>query len=58
MKLLDKMHKYKTMLPHCLKCKKKYRKKIQEFKKLVIIKQCYYVVKNQDLFKSKKQTEY
>ena len=27
MKLLDKMHKYKTMLPHCLKCKKKIQEK-------------------------------
>ena len=26
MKLLDKMHKYKTRLQYCLKCKKKYRK--------------------------------
>ena len=25
-KLLDKMHKYKTMKSYCLKCKKRYRK--------------------------------
>ena len=25
-KLLDKMHKYKTMTSYCLKCKKRYRK--------------------------------
>ena len=33
MKLLEKMHKYKTMLSYCLKCKKKYTKhKSKSFK--------------------------
>ena len=32
MKLLDKMHKYKTMLPHCLKCKKNTGKKSKNLK--------------------------
>ena len=60
MKLLDKMHKYKTMLSYCLKCKKIQKTWIQEFQKLVMVKQCYQnvlfvVLKNQNLLKNKKQ---
>ena len=63
-KSLDKMHKYKTMISYCLQCKKIQKAQLQEFQKLVIIKQCYYqnvlyvVVKNQDLSKNKKQMDH
>ena len=38
-KLLDKMHKYKTMLSYCLKCRKNTK-----FQELVMVKQWYYQI--------------
>ena len=41
MKLLGKMHKYKTMISYCLKCKRIQKAQTEEFQKLVIIKQWF-----------------
>ena len=43
------------MLSYCLDCKKLQKVKIQKFRKLIMVKHCYYqdvlsaVLKNQDL---------
>ena len=53
------------MSSYCLKCRKNTESiNPREFQKLIIVKHRYYknvqyvVVKNQDLFKNKKQVEY
>ena len=57
MRLLDKMHKYKTMLSHCLKCKRnteninpRVSKTSMSYQNVLCV-----VLKNQNLLKNKKQ---
>ena len=56
MKLLNKMHKYKTMLSYCLKCKKK--KKKPKSKQYFYQNVLYAILKNQNLLKNKKQVNH
>ena len=55
---------YKTMLSHCLKCRKTQKVKIWDLKRQIKKNQCFYqnvqyvIVKNWDLYKSKELVMY